>query len=131
MPFFDLTTISSAELRQHLTERDTVVACLCAAWCDVCWAYRLPFEALTSQFPDILFLWIDIEDQADLVGDLEIDNFPTLFIRRHSIVTFYGEMVPDIGALKLVISSQLKQSPEQLQPSKNKQASLQHFLHLP
>ena len=64
------------------TTRDTIaaalegdawtVACLCAAWCGTCSSYRATFEQLAARHPDKHFVWIDIEDQADLVGDLDV-----------------------------------------------------------
>lgn len=102
----DLNIISFAELQQHLSQHHQIVACLCAAWCDVCKTYRPKFEALAEQHPDMLFLWIDIEDQADLVGDLDIENFPTLLIQHHDVVTFFGTMQPDTTQLKRIIQTQ-------------------------
>src|ERR687883_130194 len=59
-----------------------VVSCLCAEWCDTCVQYRPGFFALGERFPDAKFRWIDIEDQADEVGDLEVENFPTIRVTR-------------------------------------------------
>ena len=57
------------------------VACLCAAWCVACREYGATFAALAAQFGDEAdFAWIDIEDDADALGDLDIENFPTLLI---------------------------------------------------
>ncbi|PRC91506.1 thioredoxin family protein [Solimicrobium silvestre] len=119
MPYLDLNHTSAAALQQHLTKYQTVVACLCAAWCDVCKDYRPKFEALAEQHPELLFLWIDIEDQASLVGDLDIENFPTLLIQQNDVVSFYGTMQPDTSQLKRIIQSQARQSPEQLQTQAN------------
>jgi thiol-disulfide isomerase/thioredoxin len=72
-----------------------VVACLCAAWCGTCSSYRAAFEALAARHPDKTFVWIDIEDQADVVGDLDVENFPTLLLQRRDKVAFFGTMLPD------------------------------------
>jgi thiol-disulfide isomerase/thioredoxin len=72
-----------------------VVACLCAAWCGTCSSYRAGFEALAARHPDKTFVWIDIEDQADVVGDLDVENFPTLLLQRRDKVAFFGTMLPD------------------------------------
>jgi hypothetical protein len=40
-------------------------------------------RGLAARHPDKTFVWIDIEDQADVVGDLDVDNFPTLLMQRH------------------------------------------------
>ena len=119
MPSLDLNHISAALLHQQLIQNRTIVACLCAAWCDVCTTYRPRFDAVASQYPELLFLWIDIEDQADSVEDLEIDNFPTLLIQQQDVVTFYGTMQPDSMQLKRMIQAQSEQTLEQLRTQAN------------
>jgi thiol-disulfide isomerase/thioredoxin len=97
-------------------EDDTwVVACLCAAWCDVCKAYRAGFDEFAAQHPDKRFLWIDIEDQADLVGDLDIENFPTLLLQRGDQVAFFGVVQPDIGVARRLVSAYAQKSTDELQ----------------
>jgi len=71
-----------------------LVACLCAEWCGTCRDYRAGFEALAARWPNAAFRWIDIEDDADLVGDIDVENFPTLLIQRGELVLFYGTMLP-------------------------------------
>ena len=71
-----------------------VVSCLCAEWCDTCVEYRPGFFALAEKFPQAQFRWIDIEDQADEVGDLEIENFPTIRVTRDNELLFHGTQLP-------------------------------------
>lgn len=70
------------------------VACLCAAWCDTCDAYRPVLERFAAEYPDAQFVWLDIEDQEDLLGALEVENFPTLLIAVGNEVRFYGPLTP-------------------------------------
>lgn len=70
------------------------VSCLCAAWCDTCTEYRPGFLALAQKFPAAKFRWIDIEDEADEVGDLEVENFPTIRVTRDGQVLFHGTLLP-------------------------------------
>jgi thioredoxin 1 len=70
------------------------VACLCALWCDTCGEYRPGFEALAKAFPEADFVWLDVEDDAGEVGDLEVENFPTIQVKRGGEVVFYGVMLP-------------------------------------
>ncbi len=91
-----------------------VVACLCAGWCDVCKQYRAGFEALAAEFPDAQFVWIDIEDQADLVGDLDVENFPTLLMQRDDIVAFYGTMLPEPRQVARLLAAQRERSDDEL-----------------
>ena len=90
------------------------VACLCAAWCGTCSTYRATFEEIAARHLDKQFVWIDIEDQADLVGDLDVENFPTLLLQRGGTVAFFGTMVPDGGVADRLVQAQAGQSPEEL-----------------
>lgn len=101
-------------IAQALAGPDWIVACLCAAWCGTCGAYRASFDDLAARHPDKHFVWIDIEDQADVVGDLDVDNFPTLLIQRHDVVAFFGTMLPDPALAERLIQAQVAMSEEEL-----------------
>lgn len=102
------------QLRAALDGGRWVVACLCAGWCDVCKQYRAGFEALATDFPDAQFVWIDIEDQADLVGDLDVENFPTILMQRGDVVVFYGTMLPEPRQVARLLAAQLERSDDEL-----------------
>jgi len=70
------------------------VAVLCAAWCRSCGEFRPTFDALAAARPALRFLWIDIEDDAALCDDLDIDDFPTLAIVRGEVPLFFGPALP-------------------------------------
>lgn len=70
------------------------VICLCAEWCPTCREYQLVFRQVGKAFPNLRFRWVDIEIDTEIVGDLDIENFPTLMIHRGSSVLFYGVMRP-------------------------------------
>jgi thioredoxin 1 len=101
------------------TEQSTqpwLVACLCAAWCDTCSSYRSMFEELALRHPDKFFTWIDIEDQAHLIEELDIENFPTILIQHHDTCLFIGTMLPDTNLLHRLISSLETSEGEQATP---------------
>ncbi len=97
-----------------LDSGDWIVACLCAAWCGTCGSYRAAFEELAARHPAMHFVWIDIEDQADVVGDLDVDNFPTLLIQRRDVVAFFGTVLPDAKLAERLLAAQTAQSDEEL-----------------
>jgi len=105
--------------RRHLADalrNDTwVVACLCAAWCGSCRDYETAFAAWAARYPEHHFVWIDIEDQADLIGDLDIDNFPTLLIERGATVAFFGPMEPDTRLAERLLLALREKSDSDLQ----------------
>jgi thiol-disulfide isomerase/thioredoxin len=76
------------------SNREYLVACLCAAWCDTCVAYRPGFLALAGRFPRAEFRWVDIEDDAEAVEDIDVENFPTILVRRGGETLFHGVMLP-------------------------------------
>lgn len=81
----------------------TLVVCLCADWCGTCREYRPAFEALAERLPaDYVLVWLDIEDHADWLDDEadDVEQFPTLYIERAGIVSFYGPMLPHIAQLE-------------------------------
>ncbi|MES2015006.1 MAG: thioredoxin family protein [Pseudomonadota bacterium] len=109
-----LDTDNRATIAQALAGPDWIVACLCAAWCGTCASYRAVFEDMAARHPDKHFVWIDIEDQADVVGDLDVDNFPTLLIQRHDVVAFFGTVLPDGALAERLLQAQTGQSGEDL-----------------
>ncbi|HEY7905019.1 MAG TPA: thioredoxin family protein [Casimicrobiaceae bacterium] len=70
------------------------VAVLCAAWCRSCTEFRPLFDALAAARPSVRFAWIDIEDEAAICDDLDIDDFPTLAVVRDGVPLFFGPSLP-------------------------------------
>ncbi len=101
-----LESDNHAEVGAVLAGGGWTVACLCAAWCGTCASYRAAFDGLAARHPDKTFLWIDIEDQADVVGDLDVENFPTLLLQHGDTVAFFGTVVPDAQVAERLIVSQ-------------------------
>lgn len=77
--------------------RDMVVACLCAAWCRTCDEYAQVFQQLQQSLPGHRYRWIDIEDEADLVGEVDVETFPTLLIAQGGQVLFAGPVLPRLA----------------------------------
>ena len=85
------------------------VACLCARWCNTCEAYRVTFAQVAAQFPALRFVWVDIEDEADTLGDaaLEVENFPTLLLLQHGRPRFFGTLLPHASTLSRTLTAAL------------------------
>lgn len=109
-----LNADNRAEVAAALAQDRLIVACLCAAWCGTCSSYRASFEELAMKHPEKYFLWVDIEDHADLVGDLDVENFPTLLIQRHENVAFFGTMLPDPNVANRLIETLAAQPEDEL-----------------
>jgi thioredoxin 1 len=79
------------------------VIVLCARWCDVCNEFRSSLERIAAERPALNFLWLDIEDDAAVCGDIEVENFPTLAIFRGDQLVHYGTSVPQEGVVARLI----------------------------
>jgi thiol-disulfide isomerase/thioredoxin len=84
-----------------------LVACLCAQWCGTCRDYQPLFDQLQTEFPQAQFAWVDIEDQADLVDPVEVENFPTLLVMADGQARFFGTLLPHIDTLRRILQTQL------------------------
>jgi hypothetical protein len=62
-------------------------------------------QALSEARPQHVYAWIDIEDEPELLGDEDVENFPTLLIQAGERVLFYGPMLPHIGHLERMLDS--------------------------
>ncbi len=93
---------------------DLLVVCLCAQWCGSCREYRDTFRQVAASFSDARFLWIDIEDQADLVDPIEVDNFPTLLIAAGGVPRFFGALTPHKETLVRLLKAQTETSAQRL-----------------
>lgn len=79
--------------------------CLCAAWCGTCGIYRPLFDELARAHPDVRFEWVDIEDESDLAGDLDVETFPTLLIADGQRALFLGPLLPQAPVLARLLAS--------------------------
>jgi thiol-disulfide isomerase/thioredoxin len=75
------------------------VICLCAEWCGLCRDYAQVVAEAARRFPAARFVWLDIEDQAELAGDFDIETFPTLLLADGGSVRFFGPLTPHAETL--------------------------------
>jgi thioredoxin len=81
------------------------VTCLCAQWCDLCGEYRPGFLALAERFPQAEFRWQDIEEDEP---GFEVENFPTIVVKRGEATLFCGPQPPSHGLLRRLLEELLK-----------------------
>jgi thioredoxin 1 len=81
------------------------VICLCAEWCGVCREWREAFTQAAAAHPELRFAWVDVEDEADAMGDVDIETFPTLLIAREGRPLFYGPVLPSGTQFTRLIAS--------------------------
>jgi thioredoxin reductase (NADPH) len=82
-----------------------IVVGLCAEWCPVCRGFRPAFERLAAEWPRAHFVWLDIEDDADLVGDIEVENFPTLAVFGDGPALHFGVCQPQEAVVRRLLQA--------------------------
>jgi thioredoxin 1 len=82
-----------------------VVVSFCAAWCETCNDFRAGYERLASARPHASFVWIDIEDDAECAGDVDVENFPTLAVYRGSTPLHFGVSLPQASVVSRLIDA--------------------------
>src|SRR5882757_8117890 len=92
-------------LHQALASREILVVGLCAAWCNTCGEFLRNFETVASDNAGATFLWLDIEDDADIAGDIDVENFPTLAIFERARPIHFGVSLPYAEHLRRLLRS--------------------------
>ena len=81
------------------------VACLCAAWCGVCRDWLPVFTEQARLHPQLRFAWVDVEDEDEAMGDIDIETFPTLLVARGDDVLFLGPIPPSTTQLARLLAT--------------------------
>lgn len=81
------------------TATDWTVVCLCAAWCDTCRDYRRSFAERAQRRTDAVHVWLDIEDDSDWLGDVDVETLPTLLVLHRDRPMFFGPVLPHIDVV--------------------------------
>jgi thioredoxin 1 len=91
-----------------MTEPALDVVCLCAEWCVNCRAYRAGFEGQGGTWNGRARLsWLDVEDESEVVGELDIENFPSMLLLKGDVPLFLGPITPQPQVLQQLVQSAL------------------------
>lgn len=86
---------------------DTRVICLCAGWCGTCTAFEAIFDRLKATYDEVRFAWVDIEDAPDLVGNYDVETFPTILLGRGRELLFCGPTLPHYETISRMVRAGL------------------------
>jgi len=70
------------------------VVTFCAQWCGTCRSFEDELRKLLDAHSHTRLLWLDIEDDAELVDDIDVENFPTVAIFRSGTPLYFGTTLP-------------------------------------
>ena len=58
---------------------------------------------MAERFPRAEFRWVDVEDDAEEAENIEVENFPTILVKRGRETLFEGVMLPHHEHLQLLL----------------------------
>ncbi|HYN58409.1 MAG TPA: thioredoxin domain-containing protein [Rubrivivax sp.] len=98
-----------------MLDQPIYVACLCAAWCRLCDDYAPVLEQVAGELAaagvPLRWHWIDIEDEAVLVSDFDVETFPTIVIADAQHVRFAGPLTPQADTLRRLLRALVVEAP--------------------
>lgn len=63
---------------------------------------------MAGRFPRAEFRWVDIEDDAEAVEEIEVENFPTILVRRGGETLFQGVLLPHHSHLERLLQELIR-----------------------
>lgn len=88
---------------------DWIVACLCAQWCGICRGWHEAFRELARDsaalLPGARWLWVDVESQADALGEFEPENFPVLAVQQGERLLYCAALPQQAGNWRRMVQS--------------------------
>ena len=88
-----------------IEERALLVVGLCAAWCGTCAEFSRTFDEVAALDRRASYVWLDIEDDDAIAGDIDIETFPTVAVFAGDRLLHYGTTLPQRDVLVRLVRS--------------------------
>lgn len=96
--------LDESNFESTVTENPFVIIDYWAPWCGPCRSFAPTFEAISEEFPDIVFAKVNTEDQQGIAAHFNIRSIPTLMVFRDNILLYNeGGALPG-GALRELLT---------------------------
>lgn len=93
--------------------RRTVVIALGAEWCSRCTEFQPAFLAQAQEAPEQEhWLWLNLEEHAELLGEFEPETLPLVWVYRGSTVSYGQAILPDDSTAAHFVYQALPFTPE-------------------
>jgi thioredoxin 1 len=85
MATIELTT---QNFNQTIESNDVVIVDFWAPWCGPCRMFAPTFEAVSEQYPHVVFAKLNTEEQQEIAAAFNIRSIPTLMVFREKVIIF-------------------------------------------
>ena len=110
MPVFEPT--DGKAITSRLEAGALLVACLCSLRCPKCEQCWPEFLAESEARREMCFVWVDVDDNADLVAEFaDLSRLPLLLVQREEDVLFLGAITPERSAMAKAIETAKPKTP--------------------
>lgn len=75
-----------------------------APWCGPCKAFGPTFEAVSEEFPDIIFAKVNTEEEQAIAAHFQIRSIPTLMVFRDNILLYNEGGALPAGSLRELLT---------------------------
>ena len=98
--------LTKENFNETINNNDVVVVDFWAPWCGPCRMFAPTFEAVSEQYPNVVFAKLNTEDQQELAASFNIRSIPTLTVFREKVIIFsQAGMLPKAGFEQVVQKS--------------------------
>ncbi len=100
--------LTKENFNQTIEGGKTVIIDFWAPWCGPCRAFAPTFEAVSEQYPDVVFAKINTEAEQELGAAFNIRSIPTLMVFREKVILFTQAGMLPKAALEQVVQKSLE-----------------------
>ena len=98
--------LTKENFNETIEKNDIVIVDFWAPWCGPCRMFAPTFEAVSENYPNVVFAKLNTEDQQELAASFNIRSIPTLMVFREKVIIFsQAGMLPKAGFEQVVQKS--------------------------